>query len=277
MLKRSEGYFRGKDDFELFFQTWTSSKPTATLVITHGMGEHTECYQRLIDGLQDQNLRFIAWDLRGHGRSEGKRGVISDFNDFCDDLTVLLSHIKKDISEDPIVLLGHSMGGLVTLKTLAEHHPDVKCAVLSSPLMGVAVDVPEVKKVGARYLAQYLPTVTMWNEINDRDLTHDKEVIAEFRKDPLRHDRVSPKLYLEMVANCESIKENADQIDLPIFFQLSGQDKIVSTQATLDFFDMVKSNQKEYKIYENSYHEIYNDIERDLAFNDIKVFLKKHL
>ncbi len=277
MFKRSEGYFRGKDDFELFFQSWTDSKPAATLVVTHGMGEHSECYKRLVEGLQGENLRIIVWDLRGHGRSDGKRGVIQDFSDFSDDLGVLLNYIQSDISKDPIVLLGHSMGGLITLKTLASQETHAVCAALSSPLLDVAVNVPEVKKVGARYLAQYLPTITMWNEINDRDLTHDKAVIEEFRKDPLRHDRVSPRLYLEMVANCESIKQEADKIKLPIFFQLSGKDKIVSTKAALDFFDAMKSSEKEYKIYENSHHEIYNDIERDLVFEDLKKFLKKYI
>lgn len=277
-FKRTEGYFRGKDDCELYFQSWTPAKPIATLVITHGLGEHTDCYQRLVDGLSDQNIQFIAWDMRGHGRSEGKRGVVKRFSDFTSDLVLLIDYIRKEISEKPIILAGHSMGGLVTLNTIIRNPElSIACAFLSSPLMGVQVDVPEIKKIGAKYMAEYLPSLTMWNEIHDKDLTHDKKILLEFTKDPLRHDRISPRLYLDMVAYTERIKREGASVTLPILFQLSGQDKVVSTKASQDFFETIKSKDKEIKIYENSYHEIYNDIEREIVFNDIKPFLKKHI
>lgn len=278
MVKRSEGYFRGKNDFELFFQVWSPENPTATLVITHGMGEHTESYQRLVDGLMGENIRFVAWDMRGHGRSEGKRGVIQNFGDLCSDQEILISHIRSEISQDPIGLLSHSLGGLVTLSTLVKNpNLDIRCAIFSSPLLGVQVAVPEFKKIGAKYLAKYLPSLTLWNEINDKDLTHDKAILAEFVKDPLRHDRVSPKLYLGMNVYMDKINKEGGKINLPVFFQLAGQDKIVSTKISAAFFETIKSKDKEIKIYENSYHEIYNDIERDIAFNDAKAFLKKYL
>lgn len=278
MIKRSEGYFRGKNDFELFFQTWSPENPTATLVITHGLGEHTESYQRLVDGLMGENIRFIAWDMRGHGRSEGKRGVIKNFADLSADQELFIKFIRNEISNDPIGLLAHSMGGLVTLTTLTKYPDlDIKCAVFSSPLLGVQVAVPEIKKIAAKYLAEYLPKLTMWNEINDKSLTHDKAILAGFVKDPLRHDRVSPKLYLGMNEYMEKIKKEGEKITLPVFFQLAAQDKIVSTKMSSEFFETIKSKDKEIKIYENSYHEIYNDIERDLAFTDAKAFLKKYL
>lgn len=278
MLKRSEGYFRGKDDVELFYQMWSPAKPTATLVINHGVGEHTECYQRLVDGLSDLNVRFVAYDMRGHGRSEGKRGVVKRLSEYISDLEIFVGYVKKEISNQPMAILGHSLGGMVVLSTIIKNPEfNFKCAVLSSPLLGVQVDVPEIKKIAAKYLAQYLPTLTLWNEIDHRSLTHDKKVLQEFEKDPLRHDRVSPKLYLDMVAYCEKVTKEGAYLTLPVFFQLSGQDKIVSTKATETFFKTIKSNDKELKVYENSFHEIYNDIERDVAFADIKVFFKKHL
>ena len=278
-LKLFEGYFRGKDDIELFFQSWSPANPTATLVINHGLGEHTDCYQRLVEGLSDLgNVQFIAWDMRGHGRSEGKRGVVKRLSDYSSDLVLFLEFIRKEVSKNPIAMVGHSLGGLVTLNTIIRN-PDlnVKCAALSSPLLGVQVEVPKLKEVGAKYIAEYLPSLTLWNEINDKDLTHDKKVLAEFAKDPLRHDRVSPKLYLDMVAYSARVRREGKSVTLPIFMQLSGQDKIVSTKASAEFFETIASSDKEIKIYENSYHEIYNDIERDIVFKDLKNFLKKHI
>lgn len=278
IMKRTEGYFRGKNDFELFFQGWIPEKPRATLVVTHGLGEHSDCYLRVVEGLKHLDVEIYCWDLRGHGRSEGKRGVIKNFQVFSDDQKIFIDFLRANSGQKPLGLISHSMGGLVTLNTLLEYsNLDVKTAIFSSPLLGVAVEVPAIKKTAARYLAEFLPSLTMWNEIPDKNLTHEKKIIEEFRKDPLRHDRISSKLYLEMTECTEKIKKLGHRISLPAFFQLSGKDLVVSTPSTQEFFKTIASPKKSLKVYESSYHEIYNDIERKTCFEDASVWLQETL
>jgi alpha-beta hydrolase superfamily lysophospholipase len=148
---------------------------------------------------------------------------------------------------------------------------------LSSPLIGVEVEVPEVKKWGAKYLAKYLPKLTMWNEIKNNVLSRDKKILEEFDRDLLRHDRVSAGLYLEMMATAEKIQKMGKKIDIPTYFQLAGQDKVVSTKASKKFFETLGSQDKKITIYENSYHEIYNDLDREKVFGDLREWLKTHL
>lgn len=278
MLKQSEGYFRGKSNFELFYQMWESEKPDGTLVVTHGLGEHSESYHRLIQGLSHLNMRFIVWDLRGHGRSEGKRGIVKSISDYSDDLGILIQFIREEISDDSIFLLGHSLGGLVNLNALVEKGDlGLKGVCLSSPLLGITLEASEIKKMGAKYIARYLPRFTMSNEIPDKILTHDKKVLEEFAKDPLRHDRISAGLYLDMLSYTKKVCKMGDRISLPILFQLAGQDKVVSTKATLEFYETLSSKDKTKMIYENSFHEIFNDIEREQVFQDLSKWLQQHL
>src|SRR5690606_35552325 len=120
MAKRSEGFFKGYDDIELFYQTWASDNPAGTLVITHGIGEHSESYIRLADGLKHTPWEVYAWDLRGHGRSEGKRGVVKSFSEYYRDLHCFLELVKEKNADRPTVLLGHSLGGLINIRGIQE-------------------------------------------------------------------------------------------------------------------------------------------------------------
>src|SRR2546421_196062 len=147
MIQRTEGYFKGYNDFELFYQAWKPENSTATLVVTHGLGEHSECYNRLAEGIRELPIEMIAWDLRGHGRSEGKRGVVRKFSDYCEDLVHFLNFIKKHNEKKSIYLLGHSMGGLINSLTVIEKGSlGLSGLVFSSPLMRINVTVPTIKK-----------------------------------------------------------------------------------------------------------------------------------
>ena len=274
MMKRTEGNFHGKNDFELFFQTWKSDKSRATLVVTHGLGEHSECYTRLADGMLPGDWDIYAWDLRGHGRSEGKRGTIAAFTDYCEDLKCFVEFVKKSTDGRPMVLLGHSMGGLITANTVIRYgEMGAKAVALSSPLFGISVKVPELKEKAAKMLASFLPNLTLHNELSFDDLTHDRKVVEEYEKDGLRHDRISSLLFVEMVGAMDYALANAQRVKAPFLLQQAGDDRIVSRKASEQFFEKVGSAQKEIKIYEDYYHEIFNETGRDAVFSDLKKWL----
>jgi alpha-beta hydrolase superfamily lysophospholipase len=272
-MKRAEGYFRGYKDYELFYQSWTPANPLGTLVVTHGLGEHSECYNRLAEGLTDAQWTIHAWDLRGHGRSEGKRGVIQNFSDYTGDLAAFIEHLKL---KGPRVLLGHSMGGLVNLRCVLEHGPMGMTALsLSSPLLGLALRVPELKKMAAQVLAKYAPTYTLYNEVLFKDLTKDKKVIEEYKRDPLRHDRSSALLYLKVLENTEFVLKNASQIKSPILIQQAGEDRVVNLESTKLLFEGLGSKDKQLIIYDGYKHEIFNEVERSRVYRDLATWLHK--
>lgn len=280
MPKRFEGHFKGADQNELFFQTWKpDSGPRGVFVITHGLAEHSECYHPLAKRLSEDGWQVFAWDLRGHGRSEGKRGFVLDVQSYIDDYGFMLETVRKQSKVKPenLVLFGHSMGGLITIRFVQTREPSIAALALSSPALGLSMPVPKVKEMLANFAIKWIPSITMFNEIKYTDLTHDDEMIKSYQQDTLRHDKISPGLFLSMVDNFAKAMESAEAIREPVLMQLSGEDRLVSTPAAREFFDKLANKKNHLELYSESYHEIYNDFERDRAVADLKKFISPYL
>ena len=281
-MKREEGYFRGFNDSELFYQSWVVEKPRSSIIITHGLGEHSECYQRLVEGLSALNISIHSWDLRGHGRSEGKRGVIYDFMNFCEDLKIFLKYIQDQHPISPFFLLGHSMGGLICNRTLLSlDQPEslkIDGLILSSPLCALAIHVSQIKKIAGKVFSKWLPDVAFrQHNLSYNKLSRDREVINEYQHDHLRHDKISPQLFFDLNHHCKYLLENASKITLPVIVMQAGYDTIVDVDASKDYFEKISSIDKTLKIYKGYYHEIFNDIEREKVYTDLISWLSPRL
>lgn len=277
MTKRSEGHFKSIDGIDLFFQHWERRDPVGTIIVTHGLGEHSECYEEFAERLAAKKWNVVAWDLRGHGRSCGQRGYVDSFSDFEMDLSTLIQNMRdSEKSPEPFVLFGHSMGALVTLRHLLTKDPShYLAACLSSPLLGIAVDVPRWKKKFAETVGNLVPKLTLNNEIKYEHLVRDPAHIATYYKDPLRQNRISPKLFLGIIKNYELTLEQAARIELPLSLQISGHDKIVNASQSRKLYSSINSKVKEFHEYPQSMHEIFNDLDKDQVFSDLYGFLDK--
>jgi len=285
MYKRTEGFFQGHEDIKLYYQVWSQPSPQGHIVITHGQGEHSDCYNRLIDFFSESKSKnpwnFYAWDLRGHGRSEGRRGYATEFEDYCSDYLKFLDFIlnEKSLQKGPIILLSHSMGGLIKTKTLMDNPRIIPQAlVYSAPLFGVAVKVPAYKDHGAAFLNRWVPQITLGNEIDNSFLTRDKDVIREYEQDILRHTRISPGVYLGIKKTFDFVMPKAKKIRFPTLIQISETDQVVSYQKAKEFFSALESPIKKFISYnENAKHELYNDIIRRQVFTDLKEFAESFI
>lgn len=274
--KVSEGRFKGVKNADLYFQHWSNPRARGTMIITHGHGEHSDSYVRVVNALKDDAWDIYAWDMRGHGKSEGARGYASSFDDYCGDFAEFLKMILAlpEVKKGPVVLLSHSMGGLVQTKTLLQHpefEPDA--LIYSSPLFGIGVEVPAIKKIGAEWLAKLAPRVTLWNEITNDHVTRDPEIIRELEQDPYRHARISAPVYLGFLESFPFVHENASKLKFKTLFQISDKDPVISSAEAIRFFEHLGSPEKEIKIYKDARHEIYNDIIREQAYEDMRKFL----
>jgi alpha-beta hydrolase superfamily lysophospholipase len=277
-VKRVEGYFRGHNDFELFYQSWTIEKPKGIMIVTHGLGEHSECYQRLVEGIAPLEFSVYAWDLRGHGRSEGKRGVSRDFFDFCKDLESFIRFVKKKEPELPVFQIGHSMGGLVVANALLKGiGSDLRGTIFSSPLFEVGLEVPKLKEMAGNVVSKWLPDLTLNNQIEYAQLSRDESVIDEYEKDHLRHDKVSTKLFSDMLESIKFALDHAVQIQVATLIQQAGHDTVVGVNGTRTFFSKLSSEDKTFLLYEGYLHEIYNDLGRERVYSDLMNWVNAHL
>lgn len=274
MAQRFEGYFKGFDQTELFYQTWTPDKTSGTFLITHGLSEHSDCYNHVAKELAEDGWKVIGWDMRGHGRSEGKRGYVKSLSNYIDDLHCLLSHVVRE--REHFVMFGHSMGGLVTTRYIQLKQPQLDALCLSSPAMGLAMKVPKIKEALARFAVNWVPTLTMYNEIKYEDLTRDEEMLKSHYSDNLRHDKISPGLFLSMVENFALALEHTGEIAVPVLMQLSGEDRLVSIDASRDFFEKLPGKDNQLHVYPDSLHEVFNDRDRMKAIADLKKFINPY-
>jgi alpha-beta hydrolase superfamily lysophospholipase len=279
MSQRYEGYFKGFDHKELFYQTWTPEKVRGVFVITHGLAEHSECYHPLAKILSDDGWQVFAWDLRGHGRSEGKRGFVMSLTNFIDDYGCFLAMVQKQtkVAPENLVLFGHSLGGLITVRYVELQHPKYGGMVLSSPGLGLSMPVPKLKETLAKVALKWFPTLTLHNEIKYSDLTRDEDMVKSYARDNLRHDKISPGLFFTMVENFPLALEDAGQIRNPVLMQLAGEDRIASTPASQRFFEHLPKGKNQLLIYPENYHEVYNDLDRDQVIADLKKFINPYL
>lgn len=295
MIKRVEGYFQGDSDpiggvagrgvssggrtqNDLFYQSWTQPNARATLVLTHGIAEHSEAYHEAALDIVPLGYDIYAFDLRGHGRSDGRRGYIDNFQRYSLDLDKFVRYLRsgplKD-SKTPMVMVGHSMGGLITLRYLVEKGDGAQAvaAVLSSPALGISIPISPMKEFAASALMKYLPMVTLPNDIPYDKLTHVESRWRKYPGDVLRHDKISPAMYFGMLESFEKVNEGASRIKPPTLIVAAGDEQIVDRPAIEAFFPKIGAERKKLIIYEKSYHEILNDIERDQVIADIDSFL----
>lgn len=276
-MNRSEGFFSGFQDTRLYYQVWAPANSKGTLIVTHGQAEHSDCYHRLVEALAPLSWTVFVWDLRGHGRSDGQRGFVKNFSEYVQDYAAFLRHVRKEYKVSDLYLLGHSMGGLIqTMAVLAGSVGSVKAQALSSPMYGVAVEVPFVKDVAALILSKVMPQITLGNQIQFTELTRDPNVIAEFEKDELRHDRISSSAYLGAITAIETARSSVHQIRIPTLIQIPENDPVVGSTAPRSFFQKWGSKEKFLKEYPDRKHEIFNDLGREEVFKDLIDYFKKY-
>ncbi len=277
--QRSELYLKcGPAAETLYLQHWQpAQKAKAAVLITHGVAEHSDCYNLTALALNEQGFDVWSWDLPGHGKSYGQRGYVSSFNEFIERLNQVVTAIHERLpAGQPLVLLGHSLGGLVTMKYALDHkEAPVSAYVLSSPAFGVKIQVPFLKDQAAKLLLHVAPKLTIPHQIIFEDLSHDSELTKTYYKDPLRHSKFSAPLYFGILDTMKEVHERAHELQKPILIQASGQDRIVDTVATQELFNKLSSPKKTLKIYVDSFHEIFNDLEKQTVVDDFVNFLRE--
>lgn len=271
-MKRFEGEFTTFDEENIFYQVWSQgSKPKGWMVITHGQGEHSECYHRLIEGVQELGYNVLAWDLRGHGRSSGARGYARDFQDYIQDFCWIYNKLAPSVTEsDSPIWVSHSLGALIQLAGLLKvvGGPTQK-QILSNPYLGLSMPIPFYKEIGAVILKNYLPKVTLGNEIENTALSRDPLVLKEYTQDILRHHKISAAVHLGAQVTQTEILARAAQFTGPLLMQISSNDPVVSSSRNKGFFEAAHNEPKKLEIYQDHKHELYNDIGREKVFHDI--------
>lgn len=267
------------DKTPLFYRRVSpASTPRAELLILHGMMEHGGRYLPLAEYLSSLGIASCLPDTRGFGQSGGPRGCVRHFSDYYRDLHAVHAASRLPEKDTPFFVLGHSYGGLITSSWVSVS-PELQCRglVLTSPNFGIAVPISRALHVLALAVSYILPDLTQPTRVNILKLTHDKTLMAGYSKDPYLHDRISTRLYRELVTQMSYRAEIASKLRCPVLVLQAGDDHVVSREKTERFFEELSMLDKTLQILEGQYHEVLNEVERGLLFARIGDWILKHL
>ena len=264
VLQEKTGSFKSHDGQKIFYREYRAAKERARIVIAHGLAEHSGRYGNVIEWLFPDDISIWALDQRGHGQSGGPRGHISSFDDYVSDLKGMLEIAKAGIGKNTrCFLLGHSMGGLISLMFALKHPDMIDGVIVSSPGLGMKVKVPGFKAFMGKVMSSIWPGLSLSNELDSSKISRDKEVVNKYDKDPLRHGKVSARWFTEFVGAMEEVHRLAPSMKVPILMQIAGDDQLVDAEASKSFYEKHGVKDKTLHVYEGLYHEIYNELEPD--------------
>ncbi len=264
------------DKTPIYLRHWAVSNPKAVLLICHGLGEHGGRYNNYLERLLPAGFAVFAHDHRGHGRSGGLRGHTDRFDRFLDDAYLVVREARELYPNRKLFMMGHSMGGLISLAFALRHGDVLNGVIASSPALKLALDVPKVKETMGRLMSSIWPTLTLSNGLDANQLSHDPEVVRAYLEDPLVHDRVSTRFFVEFTAAMTFALNGAGALKMPLLAFHGAADGIVSPEGTKRFFEAAGSADKKFQLYEGQFHEVHNDTNKDQAIGMVLSWLEDH-
>ncbi|MCS6894911.1 MAG: lysophospholipase [Bacteroidia bacterium] len=264
---------------ERLYTIWypPTGKLRGSILWVHGYAEHSGRYEAVIRYLSAQGWGNLVWDLRGHGRSTGRRGFITDMEEYLYDLTAVRTHWKGKFSE-PTVLFGHSLGGLIVLR-YRQKYPEIwspAATIVSAPLIQLRLQVPAWKKTLGQIAARFFPTLSLPSGLEPKHLTHDEAEALAYAQDPLVF-RVATAGWFAAIqrAQVELWKDLPKLTEGAYLFLLPKEDPVCDSEATQRFFHHLPAPKKQLISYEGSYHEPLHETFREKVYGDLLTFLSK--
>ena len=275
-MKESSATLKTADGLDLHVRRWQAEDVPHrwTFVVVHGLGEHGGRYQHLAEWFMPLGATVYAMDQRGHGRSGGQRGHAPSLNALLDDIDAVVVRARSE-SGGPVVLIGHSFGGLLAIAYALTYPDHIDKAILSAPSLIARVKVPGWKRTLAGVLPKVAPKASFANEIDANVLSHDPATAPAYRSDPLVHNRITAGLYGDTIARGEEFIARAPELRVPFLLMHGRDDQIVDPIGSQRFFARATAPERAFCVYPRLYHEIFNELEHEKVFQDIDSWLSQ--
>lgn len=245
-----------------------TSAPKGVVVITHGYMEHCGRYREVAHVIVNSGWAALAYDVRGHGHSPGERGYIDAFSTYVSDLHAMIAAARALAPGGPVVLLGHSNGGLITMRAMtSDTPPDVRAAIVSSPFLALKLPVPAWRKAAARVASKLAPKLPQREKLRVDHLTSDRAKQAEREADTLCFDHATPRWYTEMSEAQAYVLAHAGRVRVPTTWLVGGDDPIADPARSRTVASKVPG--ATYHDLVGLRHEVFNEADRARVFEKL--------
>jgi acylglycerol lipase len=277
-MKHIEGNFRGARNINIYYQAWLpDGKAKAVILIVHGIGEHSGRYMNVVNRFAPLGFALYGLDHIGHGKSDGPREMVERFGDFTDTLAMYSNMVASLEPGKPLFILGHSMGGLIASSYLLDHQSQFKGAILSGPAVKVADNITKATIFFGKIIAALAPRLGLIG-LDVNCISRDPEVVRVYVEDPLVFHRKTPaRLASELLKAMLRVQAEASKITLPFIVLQGGKDEIVNPKGAQMLFEAASSADKTIKVYDELFHEVFNEPEHDRVLADVEEWLSKRV
>lgn len=267
--------FVALDGDNLAVQDWPlepEQKLRGVVLLVHGLGEHAGRYERLARRLNDWGFAVRGYDQHGHGESGGVRGGLPTDTRLLDDLADMVDSTRASMARNtPLILLGHSLGGLVAARFVALGLRPVTALVLSSPALDPGLTA--LQKLLLAVLPKIAPDLRVGNGLDPSLLSQDPAVVAAYRADKLVHDRISGRLARFIAEAGPATVAQASRWTVPTLLLYAGADHVVNPAGSRAFAAAAPPSVLSAKCFDTLCHEIFNELEAEPVFAELKRWL----
>ena len=260
-------------DFTLRRRRWSEHDPQRVLVIVHGLAEHSARYEHLGRYFAARGYAVHAFDQRGHGESGGPRVHAPSFDVLLDDIEAFLGLVRGEHPGLPLVLLGHSMGGLEVASLLVSRRPQLQGAVLSGPALRVPSGA--LRLALGRVLSWVAPRMQIPSGISPDSISRDPQVVTDYMADPLIPSTLSVGLGAALIDAARGLAERGGEVEVPLLIVHGEADTLCDVEGSRAFHGRVNTPGSALRTYPALRHEVFNEPERESVLADVAEWLEK--
>jgi len=268
-MVHSDGTFATPDGLTIYHQAWLpDGEPKAVVMLLHGLAEHSGRYAHVAKALTDAGYAVHALDLRGHGRSDGKRTYVKSYADYQRDIEQFRTLVEREHPGLPLFVLGHSMGGNLALGHVLVHQDGVRGMVLSAPALAPGASLSPGKIKLAKLVGRVAPGLRP-EALSSDAISRDPEVVAAYVADPLVFNgKITAGAAAALLNSMESFPNRYPELRLPILLQQGSADALVDISGTRRLEAGAVNADVTAHYYDGLYHEIFNEPEQDMVLAD---------
>jgi alpha-beta hydrolase superfamily lysophospholipase len=267
--------FIASDGENLAIQDWPDyqgERLRGVVLLVHGLGEHAGRYEVVASQLNAWGFAVRGYDQYGHGESGGPRGGLPSDARLLDDLADIVDTTRARMPPDtPLILLGHSLGGLVAARFVSLALRPVDALVLSSPALDPGLNT--VQRFLIAVLPKIAPNLRVGNGLDASLISHDPVAVATYLADPLVHDRISGRLARFIADAGPATVALASQWQVPTLLLYAGADKLVNPAGSRAFVAQAPPQVVAARCFDELYHEIFNELQPEPVFAALKQWL----
>ena len=267
--------FVASDGDNIVIQDWPLESKAAlrgVIILVHGLGEHAGRYEHVASRLNSWGFAVRGYDQCGHGESGGARGSLPTDTRLLDDLADIVDSTRARMPKGtPLIVLGHSMGGLVAARFVSLAMRPIEGLVLSSPALDAGLSA--VQKFLIAVLPKLLPNLRVGNGLKPQFISHDPKVVAAYLADPLVHDRISGRLGRFIATEGPLVQAQVANWKVPTLVLYAGDDRLVNPAGSRRFGAAAPQAVVRTVCFDKLYHEIFNEPDVEPVFGALQQWL----